>query len=87
MYEELFKDTEKFIETDHPRILKAKKIASTPPGFSSLLDDLEIDASLHNDDSIIFILNKLLPDFNPYLYKNSLDEQPINLSSKLNDDI
>lgn len=87
MYEELFKDTEKFIETDHPRILKAKKIASTPPGFSSLLDDLEIDANLHNDDSIIFILNKLLPDFNPYLYKNSLDEQPINLSSKLNDNI
>ena len=70
MYEELFKETEEFIETDHPRILKAKKCNKSNTDFLSLLDDLETEAISHNNEMIPFILRKMLPEFNPYLYLN-----------------
>ena len=36
MYEELFKDSEEFAETYHPRILRAKKSANTNTEFKTL---------------------------------------------------
>lgn len=70
MFEELFKESEEFIETDHPRILKAKKCNKSNTDFISLLDDLEAEAISHNNEMIPFILRKMLPEFNPYLYLN-----------------
>lgn len=70
MFEELFKESEEFIETDHPRILKAKKCNKSNTDFISLLDDLETEAMSHNNEMIPFILRKMLPEFNPYLYLN-----------------
>ena len=70
MFEELFKDSEEFVETDHPRILKAKKCSKSNTEFLSLLDDLEKEALSHNNEMIPFILRKMLPEFNPYLYLN-----------------
>lgn len=70
MFEELFKESEEFIETDHPRILKAKKCNKSNTDFISLLDDLEAEAMSHNNEMIPFILRKMLPEFNPYLYLN-----------------
>ncbi len=70
MFEELFKDSEEFIETDHPRILKAKKCSKSNTEFLALLDDLEKEAISHNNEMIPFILRKMLPEFNPYLYLN-----------------
>lgn len=70
MYEELFKESEEFVETDHPRILKAKKCTKSTPDFISLLDDLETEATSHNNEMIPFILRKMLPEFTPYLYLN-----------------
>ena len=72
MYEELFKDSEEFIKTDHPRILKAKKSSNLNTDFSSLLEDLETEALSHNNEVIPFILRKILPEFNPYLYLNKI---------------
>ncbi|CAN5830722.1 nucleoside-diphosphate sugar epimerase/dehydratase [soil metagenome] len=68
MFEELFKESEEFVETDHPRILKAKKCSESNSDFISLLDDLETEALSHNNEIIPFILRKMLPEFNPYLY-------------------
>ncbi len=73
MFEELFKETEEFVETDHPRILKAKKCSNTSPEFITLLNDLETEALSHNNEVIPFILRKMLPEFNPYLYLNKPD--------------
>ncbi|MEP7164085.1 MAG: nucleoside-diphosphate sugar epimerase/dehydratase [Ferruginibacter sp.] len=70
MFEELFKESEEFIETDHPRILKAKKCSKSNTELISLLDDLEKEAISHNNEMIPFILRKMLPEFNPYLYLN-----------------
>ncbi len=72
MFEELFKDSEEFIKTDHPRILKAKKGNNLNTDFSSLLEDLETEAFSHNNEVIPFILRKMLPEFNPYLYLNKV---------------
>ena len=72
MFEELFKDSEEFIKTDHPRILKAKKSSNLNTDFSSLLEDLETEALSHNNEVIPFILRKMLPEFNPYLYLNKI---------------
>lgn len=72
MFEELFKDSEEFIKTDHPRILKAKKGNNLNTDFSSLLEDLETEAFSHNNEVIPFILRKMLPEFNPYLYLNKI---------------
>jgi FlaA1/EpsC-like NDP-sugar epimerase len=70
MYEELFKESEEFVETDHPRILKAKKCSNLNTDFLTFLDDLEAEAVSHNNEVIPFILRKMLPEFNPYLYLN-----------------
>ena len=70
MFEELFKESEEFIETDHPRILKAKKCSNSNTDFILLLGDLEAEAMSHNNEVIPFILRKMLPEFNPYLYLN-----------------
>ncbi len=72
MFEELFKDSEEFIKTDHPRILKAKKGNNLNTDFSSLMEDLETEAFSHNNEVIPFILRKMLPEFNPYLYLNKI---------------
>jgi len=68
MFEELFKESEEFISTDHPRILKAKKGTDLNTEFLSLLNDLEEAATSHNNELIPFILRKMLPEFIPYLY-------------------
>ncbi len=64
MYEELFKDSEEFAETYHPRILRAKKSCGLIKDFSSLLGELEQAALAHNNDIIPYILQKMLPEFN-----------------------
>ena len=70
MFEELFNDSEEFVETGHPRILKAKKGSNFNTDFITLLDDLEAEAINHNNEVIPYILRKMLPEFNPYLYLN-----------------
>ena len=65
MFEELFKDSEEFAETYHPRILRAKKSANRNGEFKSLMKELEEAALAHNNDIIPFILRKMLPEFKP----------------------
>ncbi len=64
MFEELFKDSEEFAETYHPRILRAKKSPLLVDGFVSLILELEQAARSHNNELIPFILRKLVPEFN-----------------------
>lgn len=64
MYEELFKDSEAFAPTDHPKILRAKKSSDTNPNFYSLLNKLETAALAHSNEMIAPILGKMLPEFN-----------------------
>ncbi len=64
MYEELFKDSEEFAPTDHPKILRAKKSSDTNPNFYTLLNKLEAAAISHNNELITPILSKMLPEFN-----------------------
>ena len=64
MYEELFKDSEEFAETYHPRILRAKKCANLNLDFNSLFEELEQAAFTHNNEIIPFILRKMVPEFN-----------------------
>ena len=63
MYEELFKDSEEFAPTDHPKILRAKKSSDTNPNFYSLLNKLEAAAIAHSNEMITPILSKMLPEF------------------------
>jgi FlaA1/EpsC-like NDP-sugar epimerase len=65
MYEELFKDSEEFAETYHPRILRAKKSTDSHDNFKFLLEELEEAAHNHNNEIIPFILRKMVPEFNP----------------------
>lgn len=64
MYEELFKDSEEFAETDHPKILRAKKCSDTNPLFYELLNELNEVALAHKNESIASILGNILPEFN-----------------------
>lgn len=64
MYEELFKDSEEFAETYHPRILRAKKSANHNSEFNSLMLELQEAAQNHNNEIIPFILRKMVPEFN-----------------------
>ncbi|MEP7109909.1 MAG: nucleoside-diphosphate sugar epimerase/dehydratase [Ferruginibacter sp.] len=64
MYEELFKDSEEFVPTDHPKILRGKKSSDTNPDFYSLLNKLEVAAIAHSNEMITPILCKMLPEFN-----------------------
>ncbi|MEO5892865.1 MAG: nucleoside-diphosphate sugar epimerase/dehydratase [Ferruginibacter sp.] len=63
MYEELFKDSEEFAPTDHPKILRAKKSSEANPNFYSLLNKLEAAAIAHSNELITPILSKMLPEF------------------------
>ena len=63
MYEELFKDSEEFAETDHPKILRAKKCTDTTPEFYTLLKELYEVAMSHNNEGIPDLLLKMLPEF------------------------
>ena len=63
MYEELFKDSEEFAETYHPRILRAKKCPNANGEFYSLMEELEQAAFSHNNEIIPFILRKMVPEF------------------------
>ncbi len=63
MYEELFKDSEEFAETYHPRILRAKKSPNVNGEFNSLLAELREAAFVHNNEIIPFILRKMVPEF------------------------
>jgi FlaA1/EpsC-like NDP-sugar epimerase len=63
MYEELFKDSEEFAETYHPRILRAKKSPNANLGFNSLLEELYDAAVTHDNEIIPFLLRKMVPEF------------------------
>jgi FlaA1/EpsC-like NDP-sugar epimerase len=73
MYEELFKDTEEFAETYHPRILRAKKSANLNIDFDVLMSELEGAARSHNNEIIPFILRKMVPEFNSNSAFNSVE--------------
>lgn len=73
MYEELFKDTEEFAETYHPRILRAKKCANLNIDFDMMMSELEEAALNHNNEIIPFILRKMVPEFNSNSAFNSLE--------------
>lgn len=64
MYEELFKDSEEFAPTSHPKILRAKKCSDTNPDFYTLLNKLESIAAAHSNEMITPLLSKMLPEFN-----------------------
>lgn len=64
MFEELFKDSEEFAPTSHPKILRAKKCSDTNPIFYSLLIKLEAAAIAHSNEMIAPLLGKMLPEFN-----------------------
>ena len=78
MYEELFKDSEEFAETYHPRILRAKKATETNALFQSLLKELHQAALEHNNDIIPFILRKMVPEFQPNV---SLSKSTLNIDA------
>jgi FlaA1/EpsC-like NDP-sugar epimerase len=63
MYEELFKDSEEFAETYHPRILRAKKSCNRNDEFNLLIEQLFEAAASHNNEIIPFILRKMVPEF------------------------
>jgi FlaA1/EpsC-like NDP-sugar epimerase len=63
MYEELFKDSEAFAPTDHPKILRAKKSAETNPLFYHQLNELQEAALAHSNEVIPSILANMLPEF------------------------
>jgi FlaA1/EpsC-like NDP-sugar epimerase len=73
MYEELFKDSEKFAATVHPKILRAKKSSEVNPHFYALLNELEEAAGAHNNEMVAPILKNMLPEFNhlPHRVKKS----------------
>jgi FlaA1/EpsC-like NDP-sugar epimerase len=73
MYEELFKDTEEFAETYHPRILRAKKSANLNIDFDLLMSELEEAAHHHHNEIIPFILRKMVPEFNSNGAFNSIE--------------
>ncbi len=64
MYEELFKDTEAFAETDHPKILRAKKAEETNPDFYRMLNELHEVALAHQNEMIPRFIREMLPEFN-----------------------
>ncbi|MGN6803722.1 MAG: UDP-N-acetylglucosamine 4,6-dehydratase family protein [Ginsengibacter sp.] len=63
MYEELFKDSEEFAETYHPRILRAKRSPNINLEFNSLLTELYDAAIAHENEIIPFLLRKMVPEF------------------------
>ncbi len=63
MYEELFKDSEEFASTDHPKILRAKKSADANPEFYALLKELYDVAFTHNNEGVSQLISKMLPEF------------------------
>lgn len=63
MFEELFKDSEEFAPTIHPKILRAKKCMDTNPDFYTLLNKLETIALAHSNEMITPLLAKMLPEF------------------------
>ena len=63
MFEELFKDSEEFATTDHPKILRATKATDTNPDFYVLLNELQEVAEVHNNEAIPKIIVKMLPEF------------------------
>lgn len=77
MYEELFKDSETFAPTDHPKILRAKKSVETNPDFYFLLNKLEEIATAHENEMIVSILTELLPEFNHAPNKKTGDGEKI----------
>jgi FlaA1/EpsC-like NDP-sugar epimerase len=78
MYEELFTDTEEFVKTDHPRILKGVKSKPAHPDLIPMLQDLEMNAASHKNDIVSSILNNILAEFSPYFYlKNKVEEMPV----------
>jgi FlaA1/EpsC-like NDP-sugar epimerase len=70
MYEELFKDSEEFAETDHPKILRAKKSTDSNPEFYELLTQLQEAAQMHKNELIAPLLSNILPEFNHLPHKN-----------------
>ena len=79
MYEELFKDSEEFAETYHPRILRAKKSPLMVSEFNSLMIELEQAARSHSNEIIPFILRKLVPEFNA----SETEKKPKQISDEL----
>ena len=89
MYEELFKDSEEFAPTDHPKILRAKKSSDTNPNFYALLNKLETAAIAHSSELIAPLLSKMLPEFNhaidktkklPAIDKADVEKRPFSVS-------
>ncbi len=72
MYEELFKDSEEFAATDHPKILRATRAAQGNPEFYVLLNKLQEVALAHNNEEIPSILSKLLPEFKHAINNNKI---------------
>jgi len=63
MYEELFKDSEELAPTDHPKILRAKRATDKNAEFYTLLNELYEVAKTHNNEMILELLRKMLPEF------------------------
>lgn len=64
MFEELFKSSEEFAPTNHPKILRATKSRDANPNFYYFLNKLETEAMAHNNEMIVPVLSKILPEFN-----------------------
>lgn len=64
MYEELFKDSEELAPTDHPKILRAKRATDKNAEFYNLLNELHEVAKTHNNEMIMELITKMLPEFN-----------------------
>lgn len=85
MYEELFKDSEEFAETYHPRILRAKKSPSLTSDFNSLMIELEQAAFSHSNEIIPFILRKLVPEFKTSIKKLEVANLQSNVLEEIKD--
>ncbi len=63
MYEELFKDSEEFAATDHPKILRATRATESNTDFYIMLNKLQEVAQSHNIEDIPVLISKMLPEF------------------------
>ena len=72
MYEELFKKSEEFAPTLHPKILRATKSCDSNPNFYYFLGKLETAATEHSNELIIPILSQMLPEFNHASLKKAI---------------
>lgn len=66
LYEELFYEAEKLMDTAHPKIMQAGAYQAPIANFNQLLDGCEKACKTSNEHMLYSILNTLVPEYRPY---------------------